>query len=60
MSVHACLKVSFRAADRLGLRKFAGNSLPPVMHTDGSNQRVSVDASAVLQTIREEAARIPS
>ena len=45
-------------------RKFAGNSLPPVMglsnerlpHTEGIE--ISLDTGAVVQTIREEAARI--
>ena len=45
-------------------RKFAGNSLPPVMglsnerlpHTEGIE--ISLDTDAVVQTIREEAARI--
>ncbi|KAH9939463.1 hypothetical protein B0H21DRAFT_756730 [Amylocystis lapponica] len=41
-------------------RKFAGNSLPPVVHTDSSTQRMSVDANAVLQAIREEAAHVVS
>lgn len=45
-------------------RKFAGNSLPPVMglsndrlpHTGG--MEISLDTDAVVQTIREEALRI--
>ena len=45
-------------------RKFAGNSLPPVMglsserlpHTEGIE--ISLDTDAVVQTIRDEAARI--
>ena len=59
---HIYLRIPFLAL--VFSRKFAGNSLPPVMgfsnerlpHTEGIE--ISLDTDAVVQTIREEAARI--
>ena len=59
---HIYLRIPFLAL--VFSRKFAGNSLPPVMglsnerlpHTEGIE--ISLDTDAVVQTIRDEAARI--